>query len=69
MTVTISASVHTEYENGLAYMTTHYSASCGCMWHVDHWGYVRSVMLCERDRDGFRWLENPQLTLLADSES
>ncbi len=42
----ISASVHTEYENGTQYLITEYSAECGCMWRVDMWGYVRRVHVC-----------------------
>jgi len=45
------------YEQGVQLLTTKYLSECGCEWVVDMWGNVRRVVICERDREMERHLD------------
>jgi len=42
-------------------LTTRYLSECGCEWVVDMWGNVRRVVVCERDTNDIRELDQLKL--------
>jgi len=61
----VTAVVETIHEGNLRVLTTRYLSECGCEWVVDMWGNVRRVVICRRDRDDIRELNQLQLELTA----
>lgn len=57
----VTASVETIHEGNLRVLTTRYLSECGCEWVVDMWGNVRRVVVCERDTNDIRWIDQLQL--------
>ena len=53
----VTAVVETIHEGSLQLLTTRYLSECGCEWVVDMWGNVHRVMVCRRDTDTERRLE------------
>ena len=53
----VTAVVETVQEGTLRLLTTRYLSECGCEWVVDMWGNVRRVMICERDLNDVRELD------------
>ena len=59
----VTASIETIHEGTLRVLTTRYLSECGCEWVVDMWGNVRRVMICPRDTDDIRELDQLNLEL------
>jgi len=53
----VTAVVEMVHEGNLKVLTTRYLSECGCAWVVDMWGNVRRVVVCPRDTNDIRRLD------------